>query len=311
MTFHILLVYAISAAIAFTTFMLAYKMWRNYPERYLTYLFYYVVLFDVGNFISRTISEIIPSLLDLGRWQAAKFYAFQGVFLLRPLAVIAFYLLIKTVAGMLEKKLSRPFKWFYFLFWGIHWSIMFILLINYLKTGQAPLEGPVMVHVTDMLNIFILLYSGAYLAYGAGDIKDRGKGKAARWFGILWFSGVLLFNLAGVINPGRIIVLTLGFAKILPALLFLFLYLKKYYRENPAFPQDDAELEHVFSKYNISQREQEIIRLVSKGKSNKEISDRLYISLQTVKNHVHSIYRKLNVRNRVQLSNVIRNFIKN
>ncbi|NIM17784.1 MAG: hypothetical protein GTO45_37890 [Candidatus Aminicenantes bacterium] len=51
--------------------------------------------------------------------------------------------------------------------------------------------------------------------------------------------------------------------------------------------------------------------MVSKGKSNREISDRLYISLQTVKHHIHRIYRKLNVRNRVQLSNVIRNSIKN
>jgi hypothetical protein len=70
MTVHMLLVYAISTATAVITFMLAYKMWRNYPERYLTYLFYYVVLFIVGNFISRTISEIIPSLLNLGKWQA-------------------------------------------------------------------------------------------------------------------------------------------------------------------------------------------------------------------------------------------------
>jgi DNA-binding CsgD family transcriptional regulator len=212
---------------------------------------------------------------------------------------------------MLGKKLSSPFKWVYFLFWGMHWSFNVVLLIHYLKTGRASLEGPFMVHLTDMLHIFILLYSGAYLAYGAGAIKDKGKRKAARWFGILWFSGILFFNMAGIINAGRIIVLTLGFAKILPALLFLYLYLNKYYKEHPAFPDEDARLEQVFSKYNISQREQEIIRLVSKGKSNKEISDLLYISLQTVKHHIYSIYRKLNVRNRVQLSNFIRNSIKN
>jgi hypothetical protein len=114
MTFHMLLVYAISAAIGVTIFMLVYKMWRNYPERYLTYLFYYVVLFIVGNFIFRTISEIIPSLLNLSKWQAEKFYVFQGTFLLRPLAIISFYLLILIVKGMLEKKLSRKFNWFYF-----------------------------------------------------------------------------------------------------------------------------------------------------------------------------------------------------
>jgi ATP/maltotriose-dependent transcriptional regulator MalT len=43
------------------------------------------------------------------------------------------------------------------------------------------------------------------------------------------------------------------------------------------------------SKYNISQREQELIYLICKGKSNKEIGDALYISLQTVKHHIHSV----------------------
>jgi DNA-binding CsgD family transcriptional regulator len=311
MTFHMLFVYAISTATAVITFMLAYKMWRNYPERYLTYLFYYVVLFIVGNFISRTISEIIPSLLNLSKWQAEKFYVFQGTFLLRPLAIIDFYLLIMIVVGMLGKKLSRKFNWFYFLFWGIHWSILFILLMQYLTTKQRPLAGAIMVYVTDLLYIFILLYAGAYLAFNAKDIKDRGKRIAARWFGILWFAGVLFFNLSGVINPGRTVVLALGFAKILPALVFLYIYLKKYYREHPAWPEEDAELREVFSKYNISQREEEIIRLVSKGKSNQEISNALYISLQTVKHHIHSIYRKLSIKNRVQLANFIRNSIKN
>ncbi len=309
MTVHILFVYVISAATAFITFMLAYKMWRNYPERYLTYLFYYVVLFIVGNFISRTITEIIPSLLNFSEWQAEKFYVFLGTFLLRPLAIIDFYLLILIVVDMCGKKLSRWFNWCYFLFWGIHWSIFFIFSLQYLTTKQRPLAGEIMVYMTDLLYIFILLYAGVYLAYYAKDIKDQGKRIAARWFGILWFAGVLIFNIAGAINPGRTTVLVMGFTTILPALVFLYIYLKKYYRENPAFPGEDAQLLEVLAKYDISGREEEIIRLVSRGKSNKEISDALYISLQTVKHHIHSIYRKLSIKNRVQLANFIRNSI--
>lgn len=225
--------------------------------------------------------------------------------------IVSIYLLIMIVVGMLGKKVSRKFNWFYFLFCGIHWSIIFIFILQYLKTRQAPLAGRIVVYGTDLLGIFILLYAGAYLAYHAKDIKDQGKRIAARWFGILWFAGVLFFNISGEINPGRTVVLALGFAKILPALVFLYVYLKKYYREHPGLPEEDGELREVFSKYNISGREEEIIRLVSKGKSNKEISDDLYISLQTVKHHIHSIYRKLSIKNRVQLANFIRNSIIN
>jgi len=61
----------------------------------------------------------------------------------------------------------------------------------------------------------------------------------------------------------------------------------------------------LFEKYNISKREAEIIALICEGRSNKEIEDMLYISLQTVKDHIHRIYKKARVKkNRVQLTNL-------
>ena len=48
----------------------------------------------------------------------------------------------------------------------------------------------------------------------------------------------------------------------------------------------------------LSQREQEILQLLSKGFANKEIADQLSISYQTVKVHVKHIYEKLHVRSR-------------
>jgi len=49
-----------------------------------------------------------------------------------------------------------------------------------------------------------------------------------------------------------------------------------------------------------------VIREICNGLSNKEISERLFISLQTVKDHTHRIYIKTNVRSRVQLINFLR-----
>jgi DNA-binding CsgD family transcriptional regulator len=53
---------------------------------------------------------------------------------------------------------------------------------------------------------------------------------------------------------------------------------------------------------NLTPRELQVAQLVSSGLSNQEISDRLRISLQTVKNHMQAIYKKLGVKNRVELS---------
>ena len=52
--------------------------------------------------------------------------------------------------------------------------------------------------------------------------------------------------------------------------------------------------------YGLSERETEIMEWVGKGKTNAEIGNILCISSYTVKNHLHQIFRKLDVYNRVQ-----------
>jgi two-component system, NarL family, nitrate/nitrite response regulator NarL len=48
----------------------------------------------------------------------------------------------------------------------------------------------------------------------------------------------------------------------------------------------------------LTRREQEVLNLIAQGLSNQEIANRLYIQVGTVKNHVHSVLRKLNVNSR-------------
>ncbi len=52
--------------------------------------------------------------------------------------------------------------------------------------------------------------------------------------------------------------------------------------------------------FNLTNREKEILGLISKGMSNKDIANKLIISLYTVKNHVKSIIQKLAVEDRTQ-----------
>ena len=63
--------------------------------------------------------------------------------------------------------------------------------------------------------------------------------------------------------------------------------------EVTADPKDDTP--------RITERETEVLRLVAKGLSYKQIAERLVLSHRTVQNHVQNTLRKLQLHNRVQL----------
>ena len=50
----------------------------------------------------------------------------------------------------------------------------------------------------------------------------------------------------------------------------------------------------------LTDREQQILRLIAEGLTNREISSHLSISESTAENHIHHIYTKLRISNRAQ-----------
>ncbi|MFQ5657669.1 MAG: response regulator [Candidatus Methylomirabilales bacterium] len=56
------------------------------------------------------------------------------------------------------------------------------------------------------------------------------------------------------------------------------------------------------SAHRLSPREAEVARFVAEGLSNQEVADRLSVSEKTVKSHLANIFRKLQVRHRLQLA---------
>ncbi|MEQ9903566.1 response regulator transcription factor [Pectobacterium aroidearum] len=58
-------------------------------------------------------------------------------------------------------------------------------------------------------------------------------------------------------------------------------------------------------KGKLSERQHEVLQLIASGASNKQISRTLNISAGTVKSHLESIFRRLNVRNRTQAAIVL------
>jgi len=63
-------------------------------------------------------------------------------------------------------------------------------------------------------------------------------------------------------------------------------------------PAESANLSMIFRKYKLTIREQEIVRLLLVGGSNKEIAHRLRLSENTIKGYMKLLMRKLGVNNR-------------
>ncbi len=54
------------------------------------------------------------------------------------------------------------------------------------------------------------------------------------------------------------------------------------------------------NEYSLTQREHDILALLSEGRSNRDIAGHLFLSEKTVKAHLAAIFRKMNVTNRTQ-----------
>ncbi|MGC3943693.1 MAG: response regulator transcription factor [Chryseolinea sp.] len=54
------------------------------------------------------------------------------------------------------------------------------------------------------------------------------------------------------------------------------------------------------SKLNLTSREYEVLKLLTKGCSNAEIAEQLFLSLSTIKTHVSNLFVKMDVKSRMQ-----------
>lgn len=68
----------------------------------------------------------------------------------------------------------------------------------------------------------------------------------------------------------------------------------------PVLMQSKEEFD--YRQYDISEKEQAIIKLVAEGLSNKEISEKLFLSEGTVRNYISAVLEKLALRDRTQLA---------
>lgn len=164
----------------------------------------------------------------------------------------------------------------------------------------------------EYLIIFLFLATAIRLIIRFRPVPETSYGKAVRRYGVLHLTLFLLLSLSIVFGSEA------GLDPEYPAVfnsllmfgynLSLVAWTYRYARSIEATPvsaQARTFTDQVVN-YGITQREREIIQLICEGRTNQQIAEELFISVQTVKDHNHNIFRKTAVRNRVELVNLFR-----
>ena len=103
------------------------------------------------------------------------------------------------------------------------------------------------------------------------------------------------------LHMGTFVALLAYFASNLPPLLYLRANADRLFAPVKAEQATKAGVEHVLDRYGVTRRERQIVEKICLGKTNKQIAEELFISVQTVKDHTHRIYGKIGVGSRMQL----------
>ncbi len=225
--------------------------------------------------------------------------------LVHMMVAVSLYFFSSLMAQLAGRKLSRLFNILYVAVWGGSAVVIAI------QAAQPPAEissYPLVVSVVQYLLRTATFWGwGLCLLLHLRKIDDLLERKFLCNWVILLLAGYAAFDLS--IRIGRAsdyVIATIQAGFNIPALLYLSHFLKRRSVERP-FEAAPPDLNAILAPLGVSARETEIVDLILRGLSNKEIASRLFISVDTVKKHSYNVYKKLGVQNRVQLTYFVQN----
>lgn len=299
-----LVIFIFSAAMAAGSILLVTRLLEEYPLPFLRSLFYHNLFISAFGFYGIWGQFIIVALAG-SRLDPAMHSTVSVISLLLglPFLVFGWMMLIRFAAEAAGLKLRSYYTLVFLIF---NFGVIAAL-------GMAIRE----MDFSDALPLFRYYYVAAATLFALisvlvllrGDTSSPGR-RDRFVIGLLLAGGTLVQALALILIPHSAW-MALAFVFLLFATITAVSLWLSYRTELlPVTVPEPIPLPHgiedFIRKNEISPREAEIIREICNGLSNQEIADKLFISLQTVKDHTSRIYMKTNVRNRMQLMALVR-----
>jgi DNA-binding CsgD family transcriptional regulator len=300
---HLLLLsYALTVFLGTVSAVYTLQAYRSLKLPYLRPVYVYSVIFLVSVFCGQILEYVYINILK-GNFQdiPAKIVISWSLFL-----AIARLLMLYTIGRALLRMKALPGKGLFFA--GFTLISLFQMAPGIvILTSRLPLQSPASIlRITLSIGEFL---AAALIGWLLVLKAPKNGQRSFSNFGLLftaWYAAQFAIDIA--FNPSA--AYYANSVLLLPVSAIPFLWIKYgVLREmGKSRSEESRDLSgRLLESFKISAREEEIIRLILQGMSNKDIQAALFISPNTVKNHIYNIYQKMNVKSRLQLVSVILN----
>ena len=301
------IVFILTVAMAAGGVILSARLQKRYsPDIYSSLLYFQVFIYTFG-FYGLWGQVLIRSFLPayLSADILTRFYD-MALLLGLPFVVFAWLMILQFSSKIYGNSRNN---WFVFGFLII--NIILIVIIGYL-TGKLSDIKPLYIikHFFIILNFVYTAIAALQIFYSGKErlcisIKERRIVAGGILINTLLQSSILIMYSSQPLTGILFIFVFFAGNTFLPLYLTYGVKLSEKRQDTV----QNISLEEFCKRFEVSPRESDIVREVCNGLSNKEISEKLFISLQTVKDHTHRIYIKTNVKSRAQLMNLVKEAI--
>jgi len=296
------------AAIVFAgvTSGLALRLAKRSGQRHFWAYLFFILAANIVCLLDLVFRSFLWQIPDLAFGLTPEKMDMLMGFLMVPLVAAFTIFFAGFVIGLVGKRAPLTLQRIYGVFWGLLFIGFVAAEISYFNSGNRSLTL-ILNPVFNFGILFGLIYALLFSYAGTRQIESSREKLLVRAILVYYLFSLFLFftwNTSHVPLNIKVSVLTrslLGIVYNIPPLLVLNLVFHRFLKSPIKATAKAENLDRWLEDNRVSSREREIIRLVLMGKSNRSIEKELFISRRTVESHLYNIYRKLGIKNRMQL----------
>ncbi len=306
--FNISAIFIGMAAVIYTI-----RLYLKFRFKYLLTYTFNLSLFNIVIILFLPVNYLFGSFeIDFQESPTQQFILFLFFISINIIKYLWGYTFIMKIYQLINKNVPKKLNYIFIIISSSTLAMFSYFYYRMLNFEYFGMPRTISYHISDQVLIGVLAASVYLIYYSKKNFTGIKLKSAIRYFMpfsliISWVYLTALLNY--FLNISELLRFNISLVYLSYNIIPL-LFLKKFARD---FRVDEEALSSrmqnhsdLFAKYKITKREREIVELICNGKSNQQIADELFISLATVKDHVHKVFQKTSVKSRIQLSNLFR-----